>query len=254
MRVAASQKKPARRPFLELRRGLGRRGRIRLVSAAAAVLTFAAGSAVAQPSIQEQQEFAKAYVAALRSQDVSRLEATIHPATLACINPANRAYFDAIFKSQLEIGLRLGPAFSIKQLAPVTEGRVTMLPPEGFAYPVQPSYRIQINADRPDRSVAVQAFLAPGPGGWFAVHPCPNAAGMKYFAELSPRRNVDGAVIDRLDANMPPRLRDEVGALLGQGRFIDAVHYYMAASGADASTASMVVEVQRLRRAPVEGH
>jgi hypothetical protein len=220
----------------------------------AVVLAFAASPAAAQPSIQEQQRFAQAYAAALRSQDVRQLEATIHPATLACITPANRAYFDAIFQSQLEIGLRLGPAIAIKQLTPVTERRVTVLPPEGFAYPVQPSYRIQINADRPDRSIAMQAYLAPGPGGWFAVHPCPNAVGMRYFAELSPKRNVDGAVVEKLDASMPPRLRDEVSALLGQGRFIDAVHHYMAANGADASTASMVVEMQRYRKASGEGH
>jgi hypothetical protein len=221
--------------------------RPRAASLAAAILASVAGPAAAQPSVQEQQQFAQAYVAALRSQDVGRLEAMIHPATLACITSANRAYFDAIFKSQLELGPRLGPSVTVRPPVPVTDGGATMMPPEGFVFPVRPSYRMQINADRPDRSLAVQAYLAPGPGGWFAVHPCPNAVGMKYFAEISPRRNVDGAVVDRLDSGMSPQLRGEIGALLEQGHFIDAVHHLMAASGADASTASMVVQMQHHR-------
>ncbi len=234
-------------------RGSGRGGP-RLAAAAVLALLLAAGSAFAQTAAAGQQQFAKAYVEVLRSQDERKFEATIHPATLACITPANRAYFDAIFKSQLELGARFGPAFSIRQVTPVTERRVTVLPSEGFAYPVQPTYRIQINAEGPGRSVAIQAYVAPGPGGWFAVHPCPNAVGMKYFAEISPQRNVDGAVVDRLDANMPPQLREELGALLAQDRFIDAVHHYMAATSVDASTASMVVRTQRFRKAYGEGH
>jgi len=251
MPTAAPRKNLARGP----RSGLGQGLRIGLVSAAAALAVLQGPrSAAAQTADAGQQQFVKAYVDALRSQDERRLEATIHPATLACITPANRAYFDAIFKSQLELGARFGPAFSIRQVTPVTERRVTVLPPEGFAYPVQPSYRIQINAEGPGRSVAIQAYVAPGPGGWFAVHPCPNAVGMKYFAEISPKRDVDGAVVDRLDASMAPRLREEVVALLAQDRFIDAVHHYMAGAGVDAGTASMVVRMQGFHKANAERH
>lgn len=225
----------------------GTPGAVAASLAAAAALTAAAGPAGGQPSAPEQQRFAQVYIAALRAQDMKQLAATIHPATLACITADNRAYFDAIFKSQLELGPRLGPSVTVRPPLPVTDGGAAAMPPEGFAFPVRPSYRMQINADRPDRSIAVQVYLAPGPGGWFAVHACPNATGLKYFAELSPQRKVDGAAVEKLDAGMSPQLRGEIGALLEQGHFIDAVHHLMAASGADASTASVVVQMQRHR-------
>ena len=251
MPVAASQKDLAGGPLPAFRRGLAR---LIGVGAGLFLALCAAGPATAQAADAGQQAFAKAYVAALRSQDEALLKATIHPATLACVSPANRAYFDAIFKSQLELGQGFGPEFSIRQVVPVTERRVTVLPAQGFAYPVQPAYRMQINAEGPGRSLAIQAYVAPGPGGWFAVHPCPNAAGMRYFAELSPKRRVDGAVVERLDAGMPPRLREEIVTLLGQDRFIDAVDRYVAAAGVDASTATMVVRMQRDPKAHGEGH
>jgi hypothetical protein len=248
MPIRSSRKTFARGPLA---------GLVRIIGAAAAVIIAlqAAGPASAQPSVPEQQQFAHAFVAALRSQDVRRLEAMIHPATLACITAANRAYFDQVFKSELALGPRLGPNISVQPPERVTAGDPSTPPADGFVYPVQPSYRIQIAA-RGGRGPAnvVQAYLAPGPGGWFIVHPCPNATGMRFFAELSPQRKIDGAAVVRLTANMSPRLHEEIGALLQDGRFIDAVHRFMAVSGADADTAVIVVQMQRYHKDADEGH
>ena len=69
---------------------------------AAVISIFALGlaapyAASAQPADTEQQQFADAWMAAVKSQDAAKVKALFHPATLACINDGTRDFFDSIF-------------------------------------------------------------------------------------------------------------------------------------------------------------
>ena len=70
----------------------------------------------AQTPSASPQAFARAYMDAIRSQDGTRLRALIHPATLACINNANRSYFDRVFNAELQLGASLQKGFKIVRI------------------------------------------------------------------------------------------------------------------------------------------
>lgn len=168
---ASTPFKPYRGPFAGLRR---------LVGACAAVIVALqfAGSASAQTATDSQRQFADAFVAAIRSQDTGRLRALVHPATLACEGGPSRDYVEAIYATVLRDGSRFGPAYRIHQVVPM-EGATAGGP--GFPFPVQPSYRMQLDSEEVGRSMAMNVWIVPAGGGWRAVYPCPDAAGMKIF-------------------------------------------------------------------------
>jgi len=164
-------------PFAGLRRSLGR-----LIGASAAVIVAlqSAGSASAGTASDSQRQFAEAFVAAMRSGDPASLRTVIHPATLACETGPARDYVEAIYALVLHDGARFGPAYKIHQVLPM-EGATAG--GAGFPFPATPSYRMQLDSDSPGRSMAMNVWIAQTDGGWRAVYPCPDAAGMKVFRE-----------------------------------------------------------------------
>src|SRR5450759_3594227 len=83
-------------------------------------LILAAPHAVsAQSADTEQQQFADAWMAAVKSQDVAKVKALFHPATLACINDSNRDFFDSNFKEELWDGTGLGANYHIESVNPL---------------------------------------------------------------------------------------------------------------------------------------
>lgn len=191
MPVGGSQKLPARGPFLGLRRRLAR-----IIGASAAVILAlqAAGPASAQPGDAAQRRFVQAYVDALRSKDVKRVAAMLHPATRACINDRDRYFFDYMFNQQLSTGSEITASYEIEHIQPVTgPAELMMLPPEGFAYPVAPTHALQINAmGKNKQTYILLAYMAPANGRWFVVTPCPNATGLRMIAEQEAKVRAQG--------------------------------------------------------------
>ena len=180
-----------RGPFLGIRRGLAR-----IVGASAAVVLAlqVGGPASAQPGDAAQRRFVQSYVAAIRSQDAGRVRNVIHPATRACMNEQDRFFFDYMFNQQLETGAEITGAYEVEHIRPVS-GRAELmgLPPEGFAYPVEPTHLMQLNAQgKNHQTYIVLAYLAPANGGWFVITPCPNAVGMKMIAEQQAKARAQG--------------------------------------------------------------
>jgi hypothetical protein len=172
------------------------------------------------------------------------VKALFHPATLACINDANRDYFDFSFKDELRTGAILGTSYKIESIKPLSgPPPLGVLPAEVFAYPVEPTHQLQIDAETRDHHpMYLIRFLAQANGRWYTVDPCPNAKGLTFFAQQraeGKRQMAEGAA---RAAAMPESLRTQIKQLLAQDRWIDAIDSYREATGADLGTAATVID------------
>lgn len=197
-----------------------------------------------------QQQFADAWIAAIRSQDEAKVKALFHPATLACINDANRDYFEFSFKDELRTGAKLGTNYTIKSIKPLSgPPPLGVLPADGFTYPVEPTHQMQIDAKTSDgHPMYLIRLLAQANGRWYTVDPCPNAKGLAFFAQQraeGERQMAEGAA---RAAAMPDTLRTEIKKLLAQGRWIDAIDRYRKATGAELGTAAIVVDAMAAKK------
>jgi hypothetical protein len=215
-----------------------------------ALILAAPRTASAQSADREQQQFADAWMAAVKSQDVAKVKALFHPATLACINDATRDFFDSNFKEELWDGTGLGTSYHIESVSPLPRpAPMGAFAEEGFAYPVEPTHQLQIEAETKDhRTMTILRFLAQANGRWYMVIPCPNAIGLTLFAGQkaeTDRQMAEGAA---LAAGMPNTLRTEIEQLLAQGRWFDATDRYREATGADPATAVKVVNAMAAKK------
>jgi hypothetical protein len=218
-------------------------------SVATLLLLQAASPAVAQTADAGQQRFAKAFMAAIRSHDPAKVRALEHPASRACVNDETRAYFEWGVAEELDTGARTSGPYKVTRFGPADgQGVLGFLPPEGFAYPVKPTHEIQIDTQSGEsQQIMLVRELAKANGTCFVVDPCPNAAGLRFFAEPKALGDRQRAESVRLLAAMPGPLRQELAGMLAQGQIIGAAHRYQAATGADLTTAVGVVD--QLRKA-----
>jgi hypothetical protein len=198
---------------------------------------------LAQPADTGQQQFADAWIAAIKSQDEVKVKALFHPATLACINDANRDYFRFSFKDELQTGAMLGASYKIESVKPLSgPPPLGALPANGFAYPVEPTHQLQIDAETRDHHpMYLIRFLAQANGRWYTVDPCPNAKGLTFFEQQraeGERQMAEGAA---RATGMPESLRTEIKRLLAQDHWMAAIDRYRKATGADLGTAAIVI-------------
>ena len=244
MAIRAHRGQQARGRFVRLPRSLAR---VTGVSAAVFISLQAAGSASAQATDPGAQQFAKAFMAAIRSHDPAKVRALEHPASRSCIDDRTRPYFDWGVANDLETGaMTRGPYRVTRFGAVASPAPLGFLPPGDFSYPVRPTHEIQIDTQSGERQqVLLVRELARVNGVWFLVDPCPNAEGLKFFAEQKALGDKQRAESLRLLAAMPEPLRRELSGMLAQGQTITAAHRYQAATGADLTTAVGVVSELR---------
>lgn len=152
-----------------------------IVRTVALAVVAGVASVSAQPAGDPaQRTFVREYMAAITAKDVEALKRQIHPASLACMNEANREFFDFIFERALD----RAPAATY-QLTDVSAAPAGDPPfwPKGFArYPVRPTHQVQIDFETaPGRHMALVRVIAPAGGAWFEVMPCPTAEGLQAF-------------------------------------------------------------------------
>src|SRR5439155_21225114 len=119
--------------------------RPRLAPLLAAALLGVAVPAPAEnvPLTPEQRAFVNRYVDALRTKDVTKLKALLHPKSLDCIRPESTDFFDDIFARRLRDGAT-GPYRA--SAGPIPPGDPLLM--EGdLTYPVRPTQWIQIDLD-----------------------------------------------------------------------------------------------------------
>jgi len=156
---------------------------------------------------------------------------------VACQTEANREYFDSVL-AQGGDWMAKG-AYRIAKLAPVEGPAPLFGMEEGFAYPIQPTYELQLNFE----GLVMVRFLAPDHGSWYEVFPCPNDKGMAMFHKAAIDREQQRQKFAQLAAELKDPLRGELKALLAKGQKIDAIHAYQNATGADLTTAHGVIEL-----------
>jgi hypothetical protein len=153
----------------------------RVVPAVALAVVAGVASVSAQPAGDPaQQTFVREYMAALASKDVAALERQIHPASRACMNEANRDFFDFVFARALDS--RPAASYQLTDVSPAPAGGPPFWP-AGFArYPVRPTHQVQIDFETaPGRHIALVRVIARSGGAWFEVMPCPTAEGLQAF-------------------------------------------------------------------------
>ncbi len=185
-----------------------------------------------------QNTFVKPWVEALRSNDKARIVSLVHPAVRACMNdPSTKDFWDYTLYHQVHAAPP--GAYRITKLGPMQGPAPTFLPEEDVAYPVRPTYELQIEFEQ-NNLVFIQ-FLAAANGSWYYVIPCPNEKGMAFFREQLVKGAEQKKRTAELLADLKDPLRGELNNLLRQQQKIDAIHKYQAAAGVDLTTAVGVI-------------
>lgn len=220
---------------------MSRSPRLKLAAAALLVLlaTGMGAPAVAVADPQWPEDFAARFVEAVRSGEPARPLALLHPTSRARINAQTQTYYDWIFGRQARtvIGAYRASAQPLDCLAPV-------LPPDGQSdYPVRPSHQLQIDFAGTTQSGAVPIlFVVHEKAGWREVLACPRG---DVVARMRERQQEDAALAKKVDAlrqAMPAAQRGELLALLRDGRKVEAIRRYAAASDEELLVAKRVVE------------
>src|ERR1700722_13423339 len=149
--------------------------------------------------------FVQPWVQALLANDPARLVAFLHPKVRACITPETRDLFEigAVDPKSVRakyLVTKLGP---LKPPAPLFG-----LPEDGFAYPVEPTYELQLEFEETN-TLAVR-FLALSAGYWRIVMPCPNEKGLAYYRETVARGQEQQQRVAELVAGLKDPLLGEL--------------------------------------------
>ena len=186
--------------------------------------------------------FAADYVAAVNSREVERWRRLVHPKSLACITDQNRDFFDDMTARALRRTLS-GP-YRVASVRVLGKSAPPGMPPAMGSYPVPPTHQIQIDVDTgPTSSVTVIRDLALSNGVWLEVLPCPTAEGLAAFRVAKRTADERQARAKALVAQLREPLLSELKGLLKEGRRVDAMRRYSAASGEDLTMARRVVDL-----------
>jgi hypothetical protein len=206
------------------------------------VLPFALAQAFAADADSAIRDtFVPGYVSALRSKDIARIRTFLHPQVRACMNENTAQFFDFLSRSEADDDVQ--GDYRVTHIVPVNGPAPLLgLPPDGFAYPIQPAYEVHVEFR--GGKLEVVRFVAEAGGAWFEVYPCPNEKGVAFTRAYAARADEQRKRVEQLAAGVKEPLLAELKALVKDGRVLDAVKRYQDASGVrDLTTARMVVGV-----------
>jgi len=220
---------------------------LRVLAVGLALLAVAAHAASAQNlgdagADAARRRFVQQYMDAIRARDVGAIRRLTHPASLACIDDASRAFFDSVFKGELRYARTIA-GYRITRIGPASALSVPGIPDTLFREPVPATHEFQVDADAASSSTTIIRRIARLDGAWYIVVPCPTAEGLERFREREVRRREQRAQAETLAAELKEPLVSELKALLAAGRRVDAVRRYREASGTDLTTAVTVMDV-----------
>lgn len=193
--------------------------------------------ATALPADPQAQAFVQALVEAINSKDTAKRKALVHPGSLQCATQQD-TLLDEQFARQARLPV---PTNGRWTLTPAHPGQPLFA--DKFDYPVRPTHLLQLDFETgPNRSTTLLLQLAKHGNDWREVSACPKpetAAAAKVASQARARQQEKVA---QLLKSIPPKLKHEVVALLKDGRKIDAIRHYRAASNEDLSTAKAVID------------
>ena len=192
-----------------------------------------------------QRAFVDGFVAAVVAQDGEKLKPLVHPASLACMNEANRDYFDFLLAQDFRYASALRGGYTLTRFAPVDAETATMSEMGGLLRnPAPPTHQFQIDTpfDANNKSLTLMRLAAQSNGAWFVVTSCPTQQGLAFFRERMATGAKQQARARALAEDLHDPLLSEIRALLVQHKRVEAINRYGAASGVDTTTASQVID------------
>jgi hypothetical protein len=192
------------------------------------ILLLALNAPAADVTTAVRTTFVDPWIKAMHTDTPARLTRFLHPKVRACINDQTREFFES---DQLNVR-GVTPKHHITKLAPWNQpGPLFGLPADGFAYPVQPTY--ELNLDDPNSDTLVVVFLAQAGDAWYMVVPCPNEKGMTVWREMAATKKARDEKIASLASELKDPLRSELRELIKGGRIVDAAKKYQQTNGLD---------------------
>jgi hypothetical protein len=188
----------------------------------------------------QPETLAKDFVKAINDKSVDGRMKILHPKTAACINPQTQPFFDWIFSRQFK---HVIPA-SYKTKMQLSTGNAFSPAEAKFDYPVRPTHILQIDySSRPFSSTSIVLSIVEDGGRWYEVLPCPQPEAVSMAKANAAKSKELEVRTKRLAAELQDPLRAEIISLARDGRRIDAVKKYAAASGEELAVADAVVEL-----------
>jgi len=178
------------------------------------------------------------YVAAFNAKDMQRLDALLHPKSLACITPESKSFYE----DQMAIQWREPIAANYNaRVVPVNEGNVKALASMMVVFPVKPTQEVDIDAQQGDDVWGTTIWLVRENGRLYDDQPCATDEYLKKYRDEAPARAKEEAHFQALAAQVKDPLRAQLVALLRQHETGQAETRYQAATGADLRTAARVM-------------
>lgn len=211
----------------------------KLLRAALMSALLASPAPCASPDAAIRTTFIEPWIKAVQSKDATKVKRLIHPKVLACMNDQTRDYFDNIFANETRFDGRR--PYRVIQIVALLGPPPDFLPADSFPYPVQPTYQVEVELG----DTILVRYLAPANGSWYEVYPCPNEKGIAFMHQQITEGKEQRRRVEQLAAELKDPLLAELKDLVSQKRTIDAIKRYREATGADLTTAKMVIDAVR---------
>ena len=201
------------------------------------VLAYPCSPTKAQAVSGDVKDFAAQYVAAFNAKSVARLNALLHPKSLACITPETKSYYDEARAAQLRDPIPANYTFTA---SPVDENDLKVT--TGYwQFPVTPTRKLQIEYQQGEDSGTLLVWLVRENGRWFQDDPCATEQALKEFRDDEPARKQRIAQHKALAAAIKEPLRSELIGLLREHKTVTATKRYQHATGSDYETSMFVI-------------
>ena len=189
------------------------------------------------PADPQAQAFVQALVEAINSKDAAKRKALVHPGSLRCATEQD-TLLDEQFARQARRGIPLNVSWT---LTPAHPGQPLFA--DKFDYPVRPTHLLQLDFDTgPNRSTTLLLQLAKLGSEWREVSACPKPETLAAAKAASLARAQHREKVEQLLKSISPKVKEEVVALLKEGRKIEAIKAYRAASGEGLAVSKSVVD------------
>jgi ribosomal protein L7/L12 len=207
--------------------------------AVVSVLACAVCSGAHAQTDPQAAAFVKSLVDAINSKSVERRKALIHPAALVCATPGSAAMTDDMLMRQARHVVPSGYKWT---MTPVPKDQPPLFSGQ-FDYLVLPTHVLQIDFETgPNSSTGILLQVVREGNAWREVTACPKPETVAAAKQAAKARTEQEAKVRQLVRTMAPKTRAEIAILLKEGRRIEAIKSYRAASGEDLSTAKAVVD------------
>ena len=205
--------------------------------AASVLMCSSCSHAKAQGVGGDVKDFVTEYVAGLNAKNVPRLDALLHPQSLACVTPESKSYYDEARAAQMRDPIPANYTFTDS----VPDDNELKALNGSWRFPVKPTRKLQIEYQQGEDSGILLVWLVQENGRWFQDDPCATDETLREFRDDEPARKKRIEKSRALAAEIKEPLRSELLGLLRDHKAVTATKRYQQATGSDEETAMFVI-------------